>query len=183
MQKPLEKFLKYLRSQKALLYVKKDAVLLDIGCGEDFWFLKRISWQIRQGFGIDVKIKKANWRNLKIIRHDLNASDLPFDDNYFDCVTALAVLEHVASAKKSLAQIYRVLKPGGNLIMTVPATKAKPILRILAGLNLLDRKNINQHKRYFEKKDLQQILTGAGFKNTKHSYFQLGFNNFIHAKK
>ena len=46
--------------------------------------------------------------------------DMPFPDNSFDAVFLIEVLEHVHNPPKALSEIYRVLKPGGNLIFSVP---------------------------------------------------------------
>ncbi len=48
------------------------------------------------------------------------ASDLPFDDGAFDSVTILDVLEHVHEQARLLAELNRVLKDGGRLVVTVP---------------------------------------------------------------
>ncbi len=46
---------------------------------------------------------------------------LPFWDNEFDGIVTTDVMEHVADDRKALAELYRVLKPGGTLVLTVPA--------------------------------------------------------------
>lgn len=46
--------------------------------------------------------------------------DMPFSDNSFDAVFLIEVLEHVHNPPKALSEIYRVLKPGGILIFSVP---------------------------------------------------------------
>lgn len=46
-----------------------------------------------------------------------NAESLPFADNYFDCVTIAFGLRNVTDKDKALASIYRVLKPGGRLLV------------------------------------------------------------------
>lgn len=46
--------------------------------------------------------------------------DMPFPDNSFDAVFLIEVLEHVHNPPKALNEIYRVLKPGGKLIFSVP---------------------------------------------------------------
>jgi SAM-dependent methyltransferase len=47
--------------------------------------------------------------------------ELPFADTSFDSVTMLDVLEHTRDERSTLAQVHRVLRPGGLLVLTVPA--------------------------------------------------------------
>jgi ubiquinone/menaquinone biosynthesis C-methylase UbiE len=47
--------------------------------------------------------------------HKADATALPFPDNYFDCVYSFGVLHHIPDVSRVLAEIHRVLKPGGML--------------------------------------------------------------------
>jgi len=47
----------------------------------------------------------------------VNAEALPFKDNYFDCITIAFGLRNVTDKQKALASMYRVLKPGGRLLV------------------------------------------------------------------
>ena len=49
-----------------------------------------------------------------------DALDLPFADGTFDCVIASEILEHVPEDDRAIAELVRVLKPGGALAITVP---------------------------------------------------------------
>jgi ubiquinone/menaquinone biosynthesis C-methylase UbiE len=49
-----------------------------------------------------------------------SADSLCFDDDCFDVVTAAGVLEYVPDDKRALGEIWRVLRPGGTLILSVP---------------------------------------------------------------
>jgi ubiquinone/menaquinone biosynthesis C-methylase UbiE len=51
---------------------------------------------------------------------EMMAEDMTFEDDYFDCVSLCETLEHVYDDVEALKQVYRVLKPGGRLVMTVP---------------------------------------------------------------
>jgi SAM-dependent methyltransferase len=53
---------------------------------------------------------------------------LPFASGVFDSVSALDVLEHVADEAGTLAELHRVLRPGGVLALTVPARHAFSVL-------------------------------------------------------
>ncbi|MCK5832097.1 class I SAM-dependent methyltransferase [bacterium] len=61
--------------------------------------------------------RKNGFEGFKI---DLETETLPFDDEVFDCVLATEIFEHLAHHNIILAEIYRVLKPDGRLIVTVP---------------------------------------------------------------
>jgi len=47
----------------------------------------------------------------------VNAEELPFKDNHFDCITIAFGLRNVTDKQKALASMYRVLKPGGRLLV------------------------------------------------------------------
>jgi SAM-dependent methyltransferase len=49
-----------------------------------------------------------------------DALDLPFADGTFDCVIASEILEHVPEDDRAIAELVRVLRPGGSLAITVP---------------------------------------------------------------
>jgi SAM-dependent methyltransferase len=76
--------------------------------------------------GCGKKIKKG-WINLDIkkrvgidIVHDLNKFPYPFDDETFDLILAEHVLEHLENFTKTMSELYRILKPGGKIIVYVP---------------------------------------------------------------
>ena len=58
-----------------------------------------------------------------------NAECLPFADNYFDCITISFGLRNVTDKDKALASMYRVLKPGGRLLVL---EFSKPIIPLLS---------------------------------------------------
>ena len=58
----------------------------------------------------DVEIKVAN----------LNVERLPYADACFDLVTCTEVVEHLEHYRQTIREIYRVLKPGGTLVVTTP---------------------------------------------------------------
>ena len=80
---------------------------------------------VKKGIGLDANksvVEKNNStmpENLSL-RLILKNSSLEFDDNKFDVVTVLGVIEHVHDQKKLLDELYRILKPGGIIIALVP---------------------------------------------------------------
>lgn len=104
------------------LLPEDSANIIDIGCS-DGTFTNSLYKKGRKIFGIDTNEKSIasaskKFRNVKFLTG--SAERLPFKDNYFDTAFLMDVLEHVENEKRVIAEVYRVLKPGGLLIITVP---------------------------------------------------------------
>lgn len=172
-----------LKMVKASIVKYKDCKLLDIGCGTECKLMKSIEEYISLGVGIDFKPPELKTEKLSTIKLTLE-KQLPFEDESFDIVTMLAVLEHLTYADDILKEINRVLKPDGSLILTVPSKIAKPILEFMAyNLKIIDRAEIEDHKKYYNKKDILKSARISNFIVERHRYFQLGCNNFAILKK
>jgi len=69
-----------------------------------------------------------------------DACSLPFPDNTFDYIYSFGVLHHVANTEKSIAEVYRVLKPGGEArIMLYNRRSLNEIVHRLTGIPFEDR--------------------------------------------
>ena len=94
--------------------------ILDVGCGTG-GTMKALAG-LAQWTGTDLNeyaVELARQRsNAQVFVAE--AANLPFEDHTFDAVTALDVLVHIEDDLAALAEIRRVLKPGGTLITTVP---------------------------------------------------------------
>lgn len=182
----LEPFLRRRRIARVLPFIKKmpDCRLLDIGCGWEARFLREVAPHIAQGIGIDPKAPPlAEEKGLTTFQSRLTG-ELPFESASFDVVTMLAVLEHLSEARAIVAEVWRVLRPGGWFVGTVPGTLAKPVLEFLAyRLNIVNPEEIRDHKAYYSRASLCSLLVESGFSNPGHEYFQLGMNNFFYAQK
>ena len=62
---------------------------------------------------------EAQQKGLNVIQGDLNKA-LPFDDNSFNCVYGLSVLEHLLNPCQFLREAHRVLNEGGTLVILTP---------------------------------------------------------------
>jgi SAM-dependent methyltransferase len=79
-----------------------------------------------------------------IIFDDMTASKL--EDQSFDCVVAVEVLEHVERDRDFLRHVHRVLRPGGMFLMTTPNGDSNPV------------PYNSDHKRHYTRASLQALL-------------------------
>ena len=144
----------------------KEATLLDLGCGSGS-FAAIAAKQGRQVVGIDIA-----WRWLLIARKRLDESGyhsiplvrccsefLPFRDESFDVVVGGDVIEHVGDARQTIAESYRVLKPGGTLFLATPnrySLGAEPHVGVW-GVGFLPRKWMTSYVRLASGRDFRAI--------------------------
>jgi len=132
---------------------------LDLGCGTGStaeWLEERGL----QGFALDVDLHGIpSPRRARYARG--SATALPFVDEAFDAVVAMDVLEHVDD-EAALAEVRRVLKPGGLLFASVPA------MPWLWGVRDLEA----GHLRRYTRKGLLGLLGASGFEVTFMQYYQ-----------
>jgi ubiquinone/menaquinone biosynthesis C-methylase UbiE len=102
----------------------------------------------------------------------------------FDHVVMLAVLEHLAEPEPVLREAYRILAPGGSLILTWPSSMVDPILDVLHELRLVsDEMESDQHQKRMSAAGVQQMLYRIGFRNFIHRRFEFGLNNLMVASR
>lgn len=181
----LEPLLRRMRLRQVLPAIRNhpDCRLLDIGCGWNAGLLKAVEPYVSEGVGIDFKAPELRTPKIRTMRITL-AGRLPFEDASFDVVTLLAVLEHLSQPREMLREIARVLQPRGQLVLTVPSHAARPVLEFLAyRLHVVSEDEIRDHKRYFNRADLHEIMEGTALVIDRHAYFQLGMNNLVCASR
>jgi SAM-dependent methyltransferase len=88
-----------------------------------------------------------------------DATAMPFPDGCFDVIIAAEVLEHIPADRAAIAEITRVLAPGGTLAVTVPAWLPERICWLLSD----DYHNVpGGHIRIFTRRELETKLAAAG---------------------
>lgn len=178
-----------LRMRRILPHLRRsDQVVADFGSGYDAAFLVRVleRGMAARAIAVDLSLDpEIASDRLALVEADLNAA-LPISDASVNVATSLAVLEHLDRPDTHAKELFRVLKPGGTLLLTTPSPLGKPVLEFLAyRLGVIDRAEIDDHKRYFDGAALRAVLRDAGFRDADihHETFLLGMNNFIRATK
>lgn len=149
--------------------------LLDLGCG--FGEFAGVFFERQVEVGIDISIEdlmkaEKNNRHKKLLIAD--ARNLPFSQNKFSTVISNSTIEHIPHPEKVMHEVYRVLKPGGIFIYTVPTLKLNanlfyPELFRKLGLNSLRSFYLKQFHRIFKHVNIfpvqiwHNITKAAGF--------------------
>jgi SAM-dependent methyltransferase len=149
------------RSEVGRLRLPNGAQILDAGCGSGRTLVDLADYGTVAGIELDpdaAKFAAARGRGeVKVGRLE----ELPWDTETFDLITCLDVLEHVADDRSALAELRRVTKPGGWLLLTVPAYQALWSLHDAA----------NHHYRRYSRRGLRLVAVEAGWRLARLTSF------------
>ncbi|NEO87019.1 MAG: class I SAM-dependent methyltransferase [Spirulina sp. SIO3F2] len=152
-----------LRKLITRLALPLDAQILDVGSGTgtNLRLLKQMGFTQVKGLDFsDDAIQFCTQKGLgEVLKGD--ACALPFPDNTFDVVFATDIIEHIDDDDQAIAEIHRVLKSQGIVIIMVPA------FQILWGLQ--DR--ISHHKRRYRRRQILLKIQAAGFSIVESTFF------------
>jgi 2-polyprenyl-3-methyl-5-hydroxy-6-metoxy-1,4-benzoquinol methylase len=171
-----------------VLNYKSGGTILDIGCASGrflAYFKLQPSWQ---PFGVEISETAGN---IAKTQYGLDVTigaleDARFPENFFDVITMWDVLEHLGDPSGTLAEIHRILKPDGILVLRVPNSEsddAHLFKQYWAGLDA------PRHFYVFSPTTLKYLLAKNHFEivaSTTHSgaypTFILSFRFFLRAK-
>jgi SAM-dependent methyltransferase len=135
--------------------------VLDVGCGTGTMLRELRRYGAVKGVDADEQaVQLSRRRGIEDVEQ-VDPGPLPFGDGSFELVTALDVVEHVDDDVAMLADLRRVLVPGGTLLVSVPA------FAFLWGA----QDEIAHHKRRYRAPELRERLLEAGFEIRRLSYF------------
>ena len=155
--------------------------VLDFGCGHQALFLQSVQDVIQHGIGMDYDAEPSHpAKNIEI--QNFHFKDrFEFSDESFDQIAILAVIEHIPLDQVSvlLNEFRRILKVGGNVLVTTPTPASKPVLEFMAfKLRIISAPEIADHKHYYSKADMHALGVNHGFTCNAYKTFQLGLNSF-----
>jgi SAM-dependent methyltransferase len=139
--------------------------ILDVGCGTGA-NLEMLS-EFGEAEGVDVSPDALSFcraRGLQKVKEG-EAERLPYEDNAFDIVTGLDVVEHLDNDLAGLREMRRVLRRDGHALLFVPA------FMFLWGV----QDDISHHRRRYTLAGLKQVVRQAGFEVERASYVNISF--------
>ncbi len=175
----IKKIVEYLKEKRITEVCKYiNGRLLDIGCGDNTLVRKYYP----NGLGIDVV---NYWRNVDLVVE--SSSSIPFADNSFDTITIVAALNHIPGYQATLVESFRLVKPGGQIIITMPIGFPQKLWHRITRKYDDDQiyRGINEEEEryYIPVKEIFESLRKVGFRKVKRKRFLCGLNNVIIGKK
>jgi SAM-dependent methyltransferase len=165
-QKMME--LVFKRASHLLQRFKVKGRLMDVGTGFGFFLseMKKRGWEVT---GVEISQRGVNYARdrlaVNVYPGPLERAGLP--EGHFDAVTAFYVVEHLPDPITFLRECYRILKPGGLLLLRYPhTTPIKNLLRLLGIENRLY--DLPAHLSDFSPETIQSLLERVGFDSCEH---------------
>jgi ubiquinone/menaquinone biosynthesis C-methylase UbiE/DNA-binding transcriptional ArsR family regulator len=148
-------------TEAMLALLPSDHVVADLGCGTG-QIAVALAPHVKQVIAIDnspamLKAAKKNageFANVELRRGELSA--VPIDDTTCDAALLLLVLSYVPDAASALSEMSRILKPGGKAV----------IVDLLPHDRDDFRRRMGQQRLGFERNELEQLMSTAGFQST-----------------
>ena len=168
---------------------KRNALdVLEIGCGLHAKNLVALQPKLRRGVGVDFKVSDAAKRieRLDFIEGPIEAASARIAPDSFDAVLFISVLEHLWDPVTALRDCRGWLRPDGVLFVNVPTWRGKAFLEFSAfRLGLSPKSEMDDHKMYYDKRDLWPLLVRAGFRPSRLrlKYHKFSLNLFATAQK
>lgn len=159
------------------------ARLADFGCGFEASFSRTQLEAVRSALLVDVALADDLKAHPKVTAIEGSIPEtLPtMPSASFDVTLCLSVLEHLWDPETALRELRRVTAPGGVVLLNVPTWRGKRALELSAfRLGLSPAEEMDDHKWYFDPRDLWLMLVRAGFRPSEircHRH-KFGLNTF-----
>ena len=138
----------------------------DFGCGYNARTIRTLLPRVASALLLDVDLASDLGDDPKItaVRGLLPDAMTEVATKSLDIAVCMSVLEHLGDPHRMLSELYRVLTPGGLCVVNVPTWLGKRFLEFSAfRLGLSPPCEMDDHKAYYDPKDLWPMLVKAGF--------------------
>ena len=119
----------------------------------------------------------------KFLLGDIAAGKIVLPPASFDTVVMAALLEHLKIPAAALRETRRLLKPGGNLVLTTPTPLGGRLHAWGSHLGLTYREAAHEHEGFFDYEGLKSLLNEHGLTCQLYETFLLGMNQLVVARK
>jgi SAM-dependent methyltransferase len=155
----------------------------DVGCGYHATFLRTILGEVRQAVLCDVALAPdlVAHPSVKACVGPLSQTLATLPDESVDVALLISVLEHVWEPLALLENLHRLLAPGGTCLVNVPSWRGKRYLeRAAFQWGVSPASEMDDHKMYYDEKDLWPLLVRARFAPSRIRCFshKFGLNTF-----
>jgi len=162
----------------------KTIKVLDIGCGIGN-YLEELLQRGCSVTGIDISINMLQLSKARLQKYSSNPplsladiEKLPFNNNKFDLVFCVGVLEYLKTDEKALSEISRILKPGGRIFLTLPNILSiknflDPYYFFKRGFKYISRKLFKKTETKKLNNELKDIALNSEFTNRRFFLRQL----------
>jgi SAM-dependent methyltransferase len=181
---PVDRFGVWLSSRAVRRHASFDgARVADFGCGYDAGLSRTVVDRVSRLVLVDVALAPDLKREPRVepIESTIEEALPGIEAGSLDLILCLSVLEHLWRPQEVLEEFARLLAPGGKLLVNVPSWRGKRFLELSAfRLGLSPRAEMDDHKRYYDPRDLWPMLVAAGFAPSRircHRH-KFGLNTF-----
>jgi dolichol-phosphate mannosyltransferase len=164
---PMQRYWQRARHHIITSWARGAGLTLDAGCGSSM-----IVQSLTNAIALDYNFAKTRLlHHLRIPAVRASAFALPFKDETFDCVVNSQVIEHIPRDQVLFDEMWRVLRPGGMLIIGTPdyATWQWRTIEPLYGM-LMPWAYKDEHITHYTRADLGRIMERMGFVHEETAY-------------
>jgi SAM-dependent methyltransferase len=152
----------------ASLRSSRRPAVLDVGCWDGAATDRYARALDARALGIEVfeaPARAAEARGIEVARIDLETQPFPWPDGSVDVVVCNQVFEHLKNVWGPMAEIHRVLRPGGFALLSVPNLGSLHNRVLLAlGRQPTSIRTFGPHVRGFTRREFERFVThGGGF--------------------
>jgi SAM-dependent methyltransferase len=167
---------------------RSDLEVLELGCGYRASQLVALSPRLKRGVGVDFRLapELATLEKFSFHEGTIEETLVKLAGQTFDAVLLISVLEHLRDPLSVIEAVRGLLKPSGALLINVPTWRGKTFLEFSAfRLGLSPNVEMDDHKMYYDKRDLWPLLVRAGFRPSliRLGYHKFGLNLFAVARR
>lgn len=138
----------------------------DFGCGFEATYMRSVLAKVRSATLVDISLAGdlKSRPDVTAIEGKLPGALEALPDQSLDVVLCTSVLEHLWAPAETLKHVRRLLRPGGVCAINVPSWRGKRALEFSGfRLGLSSACEMDDHKAYYDPRDLWPPLVGAGF--------------------